>query len=234
MTLGRRIFKTRWAMAAGAFLASLWVRFVEATSPTEYRNMERLRDFLKTGRAAIIVMWHSRCLFINKIWRDEIGLEKYPISGVFSSHRDGYIISKIYRFLGIGRLLSDRKSAVRARDVAFGCLRELRRGRSIGITPDGPRGPDRTFVTDSTFLFAKKTGLPIVPLYISANRAWRLKTWDRFMIIKPFSRSLAEAGDFVFVPPGAADADIEGIKAALTEAMRKRSDELDAEAAKLR
>jgi lysophospholipid acyltransferase (LPLAT)-like uncharacterized protein len=233
MTFGRWLFRRRWIMALGAFVASVWVRFVEAASPTEYRNTKRLKDFLGSGRAAIIVMWHSRCLFINKIWRDEIGLAKYPISGVFSSHRDGYIISRIYRFLGIGRILSDRKSAAQARDVAFKCLHELKRGRCIGITPDGPRGPDQTFVTDSTFLFAKKTGLPIVPLYISANRAWRLKTWDRFMMIKPFSRSLAEVGDFVFVPAGASAADIRGIRDALTETMRRKSAALDAEAAKL-
>jgi lysophospholipid acyltransferase (LPLAT)-like uncharacterized protein len=34
---------------------------------------------------------------------------------------------------------------------------------------------------------AQLSGAPIIPVYISVNRAWILRSWDRFLIPKPFS-----------------------------------------------
>lgn len=35
---------------------------------------------------------------------------------------------------------------------------------------------------------AAATGAPIIPIHVTFANAWRLKTWDRFVIPKPFSR----------------------------------------------
>jgi lysophospholipid acyltransferase (LPLAT)-like uncharacterized protein len=35
---------------------------------------------------------------------------------------------------------------------------------------------------------AQLTGFPLIPIEVGANRSWYLKSWDRFMIPKPFSR----------------------------------------------
>jgi hypothetical protein len=35
---------------------------------------------------------------------------------------------------------------------------------------------------------AQRTGVPIIPVRVDASRSWRLKSWDRFLIPKPFAR----------------------------------------------
>ncbi|HJP84363.1 MAG TPA: hypothetical protein VJ852_00095, partial [Gemmatimonadaceae bacterium] len=42
---------------------------------------------------------------------------------------------------------------------------------------------------------AQRAGSFIVPLGVTADRAWRLKSWDRFMIPKPFARVTIAYGD---------------------------------------
>jgi lysophospholipid acyltransferase (LPLAT)-like uncharacterized protein len=40
------------------------------------------------------------------------------------------------------------------------------------------------------------TGLPVIPLAVAASPAWRLRSWDGFMIPKPFSHVRIE-----YLPP---------------------------------
>jgi len=55
------------------------------------------------------------------------------------------------------------------------------------VTPDGPRGPACRFASGA-LVAAQRVGVPIVGVGVVASRAWRLNSWDRFMIPKPFSR----------------------------------------------
>jgi len=175
----------------------------------------------------IAVVWHNRSLFIGKVWRSQIGVLRHPIYAVFSAHRDGRFISNIYRYLGVRRILANEKSARDQKRVVFKILRKLAADYSIGITPDGPRGPvPMKFNTDSAFLFALKSGAPIVPVYMSASRFWSLKTWDKFMVVKPFSRSIVEFGDFVWVKN---KAEIAELRKNLAEEMARKTEKLDAE-----
>ncbi|MDR1476810.1 MAG: DUF374 domain-containing protein [Rickettsiales bacterium] len=230
MSLLKAIIRRDFMISAMAFVAYLWVRFVQATSWTTYRNLGKIRAHLESGRPIIGLFWHSRGLFISKVWRRKLGgFRRRPIYGIFSNHADGRLIGRIFRMSGIGNIITSKKSVKTARDVAFKTIRLLRAGTSIGFTPDGPLGPVYRFNTDSVFLFAKASGAPIVPFYVSANRARFLNTWDRYMLIKPFSHSVIEAGDMVFVPHGASKEQMEDIKRGLEKAMAEKSEALDRE-----
>jgi lysophospholipid acyltransferase (LPLAT)-like uncharacterized protein len=229
MSLFKKVFANNIVISAASFIAFLWVWVVQMLSWTKYRNVGRLKKYVAGGKPVIVVMWHSRSLFINKVWGRRIGIKRHPIQAIFSAHRDGRLIGSIYERLGIKNILSSSKSVADAKAVTFKVLRLLKSGVSIGITPDGPLGPAMTFTTDSAFLFARSTGAPIVPLYISANRARFLKTWDRFMLIKPFSKSVIEAGDFVFIDKEATPPDIARAKASLTKTMVEKTVSLDRE-----
>jgi hypothetical protein len=65
--------------------------------------------------------------------------------------------------------------------------RELQAGREVAITPDGPRGPANKFAPGA-LIAAQRSDSFIVPVAAVADRAWHLKSWDRFMIPKPFAR----------------------------------------------
>jgi lysophospholipid acyltransferase (LPLAT)-like uncharacterized protein len=65
--------------------------------------------------------------------------------------------------------------------------RTLADGISVAVTPDGPRGPAEVFAP-GVLIAAQRTGVPVVIGGAAADRAWRLSTWDRFVIPQPFAR----------------------------------------------
>jgi lysophospholipid acyltransferase (LPLAT)-like uncharacterized protein len=73
-------------------------------------------------------------------------------------------------------------------------VRALDAGKEIAITPDGPRGPARKFAPGA-LVAAQRSGRPILPVGVSVDRAWRLRSWDRFMIPKPFARVTIAYGE---------------------------------------
>lgn len=222
MAFFKKLCKKNITVNIVSFIAFLLIRLVQLLSWTTYINRKKLVDYLKSGKPVIIVFWHSRIMLVTKVWP-----KKYPVYGVFSTHSDGRMIGKVYNLLGIKNILSKTKSVASTKEVVFKFLHLLKSGISAGLTPDGPLGPAQTFTTDSVFLFAKSSGAPIVPLYVSANRVKLLNTWDRFMLVKPFSKSVVEVGDFVYVDKNATSEDIKRIKTDLNKVMVEKTKELD-------
>jgi len=104
---------------------------------------------------------------------------------VISSHRDGEVVAGVAERLGMRTIRgSSTRGAARA---LLGVVRELESGGEVAMTPDGPRGPARRFASGA-LVGAQRAGAPIIGIGVSASRAWFLKSWDRFMIPKPFSR----------------------------------------------
>ena len=56
---------------------------------------------------------------------------------------------------------------------------------------------------------ARVTGLEIVPIGLACDRAWRLRSWDRFTIPKPFARVAITYGDPVLVASDACERQLE-------------------------
>ena len=87
-------------------------------------------------------------------------------------------------------------------------LDAVQRGIDIAITPDGPQGPAQKFKLGAVFL-ASESGCPIVLGACVPAKAWRLKSWDRFYIPKPFSRVELIVTDPIFVQPRLTDEEAE-------------------------
>jgi len=114
-----------------------------------------------------------------------------------SSHGDGELICNAMRHLGWH---VTRGSSSRGGTAAL--LRLLRDdGRHITITPDGPRGPRRTMSPGVIFL-ASRLGIPIICVGYGYDRCWRVRSWDRFAIPKPFARGRTIFGPPLLVPSG--------------------------------
>ncbi|MGH7701883.1 MAG: glycosyltransferase N-terminal domain-containing protein, partial [Gemmatimonadales bacterium] len=71
----------------------------------------------------------------------------------------------------------------------------------VAFTPDGPRGPRRELKPGVVVAAQRGPGV-IVPLHAEAARAWRLGSWDHFMVPKPFSRVAIVYGAPFEVAPG--------------------------------
>jgi lysophospholipid acyltransferase (LPLAT)-like uncharacterized protein len=92
----------------------------------------------------------------------------------------------------------------------------MRSGLPMAFTVDGPRGPRRE-AKMGPVLLAKKTGDPMMPFSVQARRFWRLGSWDRMQIPRPFSRVAVIIALPIYVP---ADADDEMLDAKRDELQR--------------
>src|SRR5881398_1383411 len=63
----------------------------------------------------------------------------------------------------------------------------LASGRDVVITPDGPRGPAYELGPGIIYL-AQKSGAAVLPVNMEYSSYWRLGSWDRFIVPRPFSR----------------------------------------------
>lgn len=128
---------------------------------------------------AIFAFWHGRMMLLPAI---------NPPRKMFvliSKHRDGLLISKVIaRF---GQETVEGSSSKGGSEAVRGIVRLLKQGNNISITPDGPRGPNQKAAMGIVTI-AKISGKPILPVVFSATHHKRLRSWDRFMVAKPFAR----------------------------------------------
>ena len=136
-------------------------------------------DELRGKKAFTFSLWHGHLLPLLWFHRDQ------GVLVLISEHRDGELVARAAASLGFGLI---RGSTTRGADRALISLaRELKAGREVAITPDGPRGPARKFAP-GVLIAAQRSDSFIVPVAAVADRAWHLRSWDRFMIPKPFAR----------------------------------------------
>ncbi|HEU6450768.1 MAG TPA: lysophospholipid acyltransferase family protein [Gemmatimonadaceae bacterium] len=182
----RKARRIGWAVRLGV----PFVRLLAATWKIREVNRapsQRLRD---AGKPVVFTLWHGEMLALLWHHRGE------GITVLISEHGDGEIIARIAEALGFRTVRgSTSRGAGRA---LLGMSRTVQEGGDVAFTPDGPRGPARRFAPGA-LIVAQRTGAPVITLAVSPTRAWRLKSWDRFVIPKPFSRIRIAYGDPVYL-----------------------------------
>lgn len=154
---------------------------------------DRWRPLYQARRAHVFLLWHE--VLLPLLWQHR----GQGIVIVVSEARDGQYLADFASSLGYGAVRgSSTRGAARA---LLGAVRELRSGRAVAFTPDGPRGPRRE-LKPGVVAAAQRGGAVIVPLHAETDRAWRLHSWDRFMIPKPGARVRILYGRPFEVGPG--------------------------------
>jgi len=149
-------------------------------------NEDALKRLRADGRPFIFSLWHGHLLPL--LWHHR----QSRVAILISEHRDGELIARTAQWLGYNLI---RGSTTRGAERALlSLVRELKSGREIAITPDGPRGPARKFAPGA-LIAAHRSQAPILPVAASADRAWRLGSWDSFVIPKPFARITVAYGE---------------------------------------
>jgi lysophospholipid acyltransferase (LPLAT)-like uncharacterized protein len=142
-------------------------------------NEGYLFDLRRAERPFIFSLWHGHLLPL--LWHHR----RQGVVILISEHHDGELVARAAESLGYGLI---RGSSTRGADRALiSLVRELNSGHEVAITPDGPRGPAETFAPGA-LVAAQRSDSFILPVAASADRAWRLRSWDRFVIPKPFAR----------------------------------------------
>jgi len=163
------------------------VRMLLGSLRVDVTGAEERQAALDEFGSIVFCAWHNQLLYPVYHGRRTKG------AVVISQHADGELIARVAKRLGPGVV---RGSTTRGGARALVQLVRLaRNGESIGMTPDGPRGP-RYVAQPGVVYIAQKAQVPVVPIGFATDRFWEFRSWDRFRVPKPFAR-----GQIVYGPP---------------------------------
>ncbi len=137
-----------------------------------------VREGQKAG-AEIYCFWHQ-CVLPCAFY--------FRASGaviLISQSFDGELITRILRMFGFDAV---RGSSSRgAREGLLGLAQVIESGRTAIFTADGPRGP--IYQTKmGPIKLAQMTGAPIGAFHLEPQKAWTMRSWDRFLVPRPFTK----------------------------------------------
>ena len=142
---------------------------------------ENLLKLAKSGKPIMVCVWHGRLVFPS--WY--IRLKITNLHAIASHHSDAEIMARILKRWGYGLIRGSTKKGGKA--VVLEMAEVFRNGGIVAVTNDGPKGPPRIAKAGSTGL-AIKYNVNMVTITGSATKFWQMKSWDRFMLPKPFGR----------------------------------------------
>ena len=131
----------------------------------------------------VVVLWHNRLFLASEIRRRHRRSRR--IFGMVSASRDGAWLAAFFEMLGIDSFRGSRH--FRGSAALRGMLAQLKAGHDVAVTPDGSRGPCYDMKPGGVLL-ARTARSPVLLISSKFDRAWRLRSWDRFFLPVPFSR----------------------------------------------
>jgi lysophospholipid acyltransferase (LPLAT)-like uncharacterized protein len=187
--------RNRHLVRAAGWLGAAVARALIRTQRVRY---ECIGPDVGVGRMAhpdrfIYLMWHENLLLpATRFGGSDLAV-------LISSHADGQILGGLIKAMGMEMVLgSSTRGGVEA-------VRQLVRPdvkwKNLAITTDGPRGPRRVVQPGAVYI-ASRTGMKIVPIGVAYHKPWRLKSWDRFAVPRPFASARCVLGVPISVPPG--------------------------------
>lgn len=184
---------------------------------------EHLAKAASAGRPVYVGLWHGRLMF--SAWY----LRQFNPTTLVSRSEDGEFIAGILRSWGYRTI---RGSSHRGGNEA---VRHLLKSLDdpqlvLAVTMDGPQGPAYV-VKPGSVAAALRKGAILIPMSGSATRKWVFhRSWDRFMLPKPFGRIIINIGEALVADPSD---DESKVVALLSQATSKLEVEADALADKL-
>ena len=123
-----------------------------------------------------------------------------------SASEDGEFVARILARQGVVAVRGSRNRGGFA--ALKGLIALLRQGYNAAIVADGSQGPARAMQAGAVLL-AGKSGAPILPLAVAADRYWAFRSWDRTLLPKPFARLDLWYGEPMTVPENPGQEEVE-------------------------
>lgn len=199
--------------------------FIKVLGLTIRCRLEDPHGLTLTKKPVIWIFWHN-CLMGIPMNKGKFG-GLSSASALASASKDGAVIESVVGAFGVKTV---RGSSSRRGVAALIALKKaLRVGDQIFITPDGPRGP-RYELQPGVIKLAQSSGAPIIPIRVKHSSSWRVKSWDRFHIPKPFSTIIIHIDKMMEVPAKLDENTFETYRRKVEDILRQGVDDLpDAE-----
>jgi lysophospholipid acyltransferase (LPLAT)-like uncharacterized protein len=185
----RRGLAQRLALAVVPPLAALLIRLLGLTLRYEDRAEPGVTPGYAISGPTVFAFWHRSLLACAHRFRN------LDIAILISPSFDGELIARTVELLGFRavRGSSSRGGAAGLRNMQIAYAE----GHRCAFTADGPRGPVFVAKPGAAQLANSvggagadraAAGTWVGCFYALPDRAWQLRSWDRFLIPKPFSR----------------------------------------------
>ena len=160
-------------------LAALFIRVLGATLRYRDVNAPGVPNGHTVPGPVVFAFWHCSMLTCAHRFRS------LGIAILISRSFDGELIARTVERLGF---LAVRGSSSRGGAAGLRGMQEAyAAGHRCAFTADGPRGPARV-AKGGPVQLAELVGATWIGAYhAEPDKAWHLKSWDRFIIPKPFS-----------------------------------------------
>lgn len=201
------------------WLGAQYIRLVHATTRWTLVNADIPQKLWQEEKPFILAFWHGRILLMPYSWDPQ-----KKVHMLISQHRDGQLIAQTISHLGINTIAGSTNSGGAA--ALRSMLRALKKGESIGITPDGPRGPHMR-ASAGIINLARLSGVPIIPCAYGASFRKHLRSWDKFCVAFPFSKGIFVWGDPIEVPRSTKKEDLANLQTDLEKAITHVTGEAD-------
>lgn len=202
--------KQRAQLAVFPWLLARTFELLFVTCKVEVRGLEHYQSTLEKHGRCHVVIWHESMALAGCQNRgtDYLTLTSWSYDGEFAA-----------RVIKYWRIYAARGSSSRGGSEALSVLVEAARTVPVtGFTLDGPKGPRRV-AKPGIGILAARTQLPIVPNAYVPERAWRLHSWDRLPIQKPFSRIICAYAPPIPPPPNDSPEEVEKTRLAVEQSL---------------
>ncbi len=171
--------KQKVVLAVAPPLIVVLIRALGMTLRTRDVNAPGVPVGIEVPGPTVFAFWHSALLVCAYRFRNK------DIAILISRSFDGELIAQIVERLGF---VAVRGSSSRG---GVGALRGMHEayaeGHRCAFTADGPKGPAMVAKAGPVQLAELSGATWVGAFHAEPDRMWRLKSWDKFMIPKPFS-----------------------------------------------
>ena len=164
-----------------SFIAKLLFQTLFCLNKIVINGEEHLNSLINSGKPIMVCVWHGRLLFPS--WY--IRLKTTNLHAIASRHTDAEIMARILNKWGYGLIRGSTRKGGKA--VVQKMAEVFKNAGIVAVTNDGPKGPPRIAKAGSTGL-ALKYNVQVITITGSATKYWQMKSWDRFMLPKPFGK----------------------------------------------
>jgi len=216
---GKRLVRSALVREGLCALAAAYIRLVWVSSRWEVIGGEVPGRLWQENRPFVLAFWHGRLLMMPYCWNRE-----KTMNMLISQHRDGQFIARTVARFGIRTVIGSSSHGGSA--AVRSMLKALKAGESVGITPDGPRGPGFR-ASSGVVTLACLAGAAVVPVSFSTTAGLMLKSWDRFLVPWPGRRGVFVWGQPVIVPRNADGDTLEACRQEVERALNAATHEAD-------
>lgn len=198
--LSKYSFKQRLIIRFAGLAFYILINLIAKTVRFEIEGWENFEQIEQDGKIPIYTFWHDRIFLGTYFFRHR------GILVMSSESFDSEYTARFIQRFGYGIIKgSSTRGGIRALTEM---IKKMREGFPSGFTIDGPKGP-RYVAKAGACLLAKKTENPLMPFVIEPKSFWRIGSWDKLQIPKPFTKAKLFISKPIYVSPQANDEELE-------------------------